>query len=445
MNRKPTKDSEQNKRPWAPSQLWQRAKEKLARYREAVAALLPNNQAEGAGVSLVDRIRALVKGLEALVADEGEQQEKLLGLADLPSVAELQQRLDSLPSRYRALFTLEPLKADELLVAREEEFKVFKDIVSRWEAGRACSVALIGPEGSGKTSLVNCFANRWEKDNNLLRRDLDRRLRTEQNLLQIFTTWFNLVPRPTSLDELVQHLLSLPKSMLLIEGGHNLALRTVGGSGAAEAFFYLVTATRRHHLWLVSFRKAPWTRMNYQLRTERFFTHQLNTLFTDQQQVREALLLRQKNSGYPLVFRGKNGADPGPDQKTLEDAFFREIFAASGGSFDAALYYWLLCLEFDPAQQSLQACTVSKVDFSYLRKLDPDQLFTLAEALNHGELAAEEHGAIFHQPPLASLLQLEYLAGLNLLIGEGEPVRYRLNPIFYRPVTSTLEAMNILY
>lgn len=393
-------------------------------------------------------------GLQEVLQKEAAPQEKLLSLTDLPSAREVLRRSETFPPLHRRLFTLGPLKNREFLVAREEELEVLDDLFSRWEQGQACSLAVIGPEGSGKTSLANCFASEYGAQGELRRLEIDRRLQSPEDVIELFRQGFDIKKPLATLDELIGEMLTRPKGMVLVEGGHNLALRVVGGGRAVEAFCYLLLATRRHFLWLVTFRKVPWERLDYQYRINRFFTHQISTLLAGQQEIRQVLLLRQRISGYPLTFAGggngkeiRAGADDGRER---ENRFFRELFAASGGNLDAAFHYWLLCLDYDAETESFRACPLGKIDFSFLRELDGDQRFTLAEVLGHGGLSAEEHQRIFHCDPLTGRLRLEYLASLGLLLtepakGAAGQVRYRLNPVYYTPVVKTLEAMNILY
>ncbi|MDY0269909.1 AAA family ATPase [Trichloromonas sp.] len=392
--------------------------------------------------------------LQEVLHKEAAPQEKLLSLTDLPSAREVQRRSETFPPLHRRLFTLGPLKTREFLVARDEELEVLDDLFTRWEQGQACSLAVIGPEGSGKTSLVNCFASEYGSQGELLRLEIDKRLQSPEDVIELFRQGFDIKKPLATLDELIGELLTRPKGMILIEGGHNLALRVVGGGRAVEAICYLLLATRRHFLWLVTFRKVPWERLDYQYRVNRFFTHQVSTLLAGQQEIRQVLLLRQRISGYPLTFTGEgNGKEnngTAGDGRERENHFFRELFAASGGNLDAAFHYWLLCLGYDAETESFHACPLGKIDFSFLRELDGDQRFTLAEVLGHGGLSAEEHQRIFHCDPLTSRLRLEYLASLGLLLTEppkgreGE-IRYRLNPVYYTPVVKTLETMNILY
>ena len=392
--------------------------------------------------------------LQEVMHKEAAPQEKLLSLTDLPSTREVLSRSESFPPLHRRLFTLGPLKNREFLVAREEELEVLDDLFNRWEQGQACSLAVIGPEGSGKTSLANCFASEYGAQGALLRLEIDRRLQSPEDVVELFRQGFEIKKPLATLDELVEELLTRPKGMVLVEGGHNLALRVVGGGRAVEAFCYLLLATRRHFLWLVTFRKVPWERLNYQHQIDRFFTHQVSTLLAGQQEIRQVLLLRQRISGYPLTFAGEgNGKETNGtagDGRERENRFFRELFAASGGNLDAAFHYWLLCLGYDAETESFRACPLGKIDFSFLRELDGDQRFTLAEVLGHGGLSAKEHQRIFHCDSLTGRLRLEYLASLGLLLteppkgGEGA-VRYRLNPVYYSPVVKALEATNILY
>ncbi len=435
---------------------WRRIQAGLAGYRKRVGELVEESRqaAGGAQADLFSRASAYIKGLRKAIGKELPHAEDLLKFTDLPTYQEDLQRAEQLPPLYRRLFTLGPLKNREFLVAREAELKSLEEIFRRWEAGRPCSVALIGPEGSGKTSLANCFASEFGNRGNLIRASIDQRLTSEEQMLGLFQQWFGLEQHFESLAALIEQLLSLPRGMVLIEEGHNLSLRVIGGNRAAKAFFYVLMATRQHFLWLVSFRKIPWDRMNYQLEVARYFTHQVATLLSDRQELREVLMIRQRTSGYPLVFldgaaEDKKSEKPA-DQEVLAERFFKELFAASRGDIEAALYYWLLCLEYDEKSGAIRACHLGNIDHGFLRNLEDRHHFTLAEILGHGVLSAAEHARIFRLDHLESRLQLDYLASLNLLVPggleeDGLPGPWSVNPIFHGAVTATLEAKHILY
>ncbi|MEZ4483054.1 MAG: hypothetical protein R2864_00185 [Syntrophotaleaceae bacterium] len=113
----------------------------------------------------------------------------------------------------------------------------------------------------------------------------------------------------------------------------------------------------------------------------------------------------------------------------------------------AALYYWLLCLSYDQTEGTLSVQPLGKLDYSSLRSLDRQQLYALAEIVAHGELTTAEHAAIFGCDALRSQMLLDHLAQLNLLeCAQDENVsdRYQLSPLFFAPVTATLEGSNIL-
>lgn len=85
--------------------------------------------------------------------------------------------------------------------------------------------------------------------------------------------------------------------------------------------------------------------------------------------------------------------------------------------------------------------------WSRWRKLGRQQLYALAEIVAHGELTTTEHKAIFNCDSLRSHMLLDHLAQLNLLEytpEENAPERYQLSPLFFAPVTATLEGRNIL-
>jgi hypothetical protein len=394
----------------------------------------------------------LLKNIQGILGLGGKTEEALLTLTDLPSKTQILEQTDRLPATYQRLFTLGPLKHREFLVAREDELEDLEEIFQRWQEGKACCVALIGPEGSGKTSLVNCFQNQFGSKAEILRLEISSRLQSEEDVLHFFQEALYVEEKLTSLDELVSHLLASPRRVLIIEGGHRLGLRVIGSYRAVKAFHFVLMTTRRHFLWLVTFRKYPWSRLDHQLGISQYFTHQVHTLFHDKEEIREAILLRQRTSGLPLTFEA--GADEVETtekvQAASEEKFFRDLFEASSGSIEAAIYFWLLSVDYDAEGKTIIASPLGKPQYGFLRALGRDYLFALGEVLSHGELTAAEYCKIFRRDPLDGRMVLDYLADLHILLTEGcekgdAPLRYRLNPIFFGPTAQVLETMNILY
>jgi len=394
----------------------------------------------------------ILKNIQGLLGKGGKTEEILLTLTDLPTMSHVIEKAGRLPTLYQRLFTLGPLKNREFLVAREEELEELEDIFQRWQAGKACSVALVGPEGSGKTSLVNCFENQFGSKGEFLRTEIRRRVRSEADLLQFFQQWLKIEEVMTSPEDLVAFLLRGPRRVLIIEGGHHLGLRVIDGYRGVRAFLHVLMATRRHCLWLVTFRKSPWSRLDYQVGIGQHFTHQVRTLFHEEEQIREAIQLRHRTSGLPLLFAGEaeNGKKGEEAQAEKEARFFRELFEASSGSIDAAIYFWLLSVSYDEQARAIKAEQLGKPEFGFIRGLGHDYLFALAEVISHGGLTSEEYCSIFRRDALEGRMLLDYLTHLNILHASGgespeKPLSYSLNPIFFGPTAQVLESMNILY
>ena len=377
----------------------------------------------------------------------------LRSIGDLPTPEAILQKAEKLPPVCRRLFTSGALKNREFMVGKNKDLDTLRELFQRWREGLLCSIAVTGPDGSGKTSLVNCFQSELGNQMPVIRLDLDKRLTSETQLLETCQQWFGLQEVPTDLGAIENHLKSMPRSVIIFEGLHHLLLRTVGNLEAGRAFLRLVLTSRHRQLWVVTVRKYPWHRMDHLLGIDRYFTHQVHTLFNTQGEVRDALLLRLQTSGYPVTFLNGDKSDKTAppsgkdDQASRQDRFFSDLFAATRGNMQAALYYWLLSLDYDAQQQTLQVTPMDKLDYSSLRNLDRTQLYALAEILAHGGLTAQEHAAVFGGSPMQSRTLLDYLAQINLLQNpqcEDPFACYQVNPLFFAPISSLLEARNII-
>jgi hypothetical protein len=386
--------------------------------------------------------------------------ETMLQLTDLPTRADVQKRSRALPPIYRRLFSPESLNNREFMVGHEEDSKRLADSLARWQAGRAACVMLAGPDGSGKTSVLNSFEADLDPQILVTRLELERRVRHSTELVALLEQALELPQGSESVDQLIEQLLATPRRVIILEKSHQLMLRTVGGREAVEAMLYIIMTTRTHLLWVLSSRLYAWKRMEYLLGARQYFTHVIETGFLDREALREALMLRQRATGQELLFndegadvarvrtlRRSHALESTVVQEALADRFFSVLYAMSGGSVTAALFYWLHAQHLDRTGRILvNPC--ARFDDRFIKDLDRPYLFTLAEILCHGTLTPEEHGEIFRTPSLRSRLMLDYLCEISLVEMhevDGKPSHYGINPVFYSPVARNLSNLNILY
>ena len=389
-------------------------------------------------------------------------EENLLRLTDLPTEDELLETSKTLPPIYRRLYRNEPLSNREFLVGMEEELELIKVSMERWQSGKASSVAVVGPEGSGKTSLFNCFENDIPDDTNLVRSELQHRLLTRADVLGLFDDLLAFEEASTTLGELISKILDKGRQIIMLENCHQLFLRVVGGREAVDAFFYVIMNTRTHVFWLLSFRLLPWIRLGYLFNIEKFFTHVIKSEFHNVHEMIAALLLRQRATGLEPIYseEGVNShklrkllnnyrVHDAPVQNLLADIYFDNLYAISGGNMESALYYWLRSLTQNEQGQIIVLPCV-KVDSGFIKRLETINLLSLTEVLAHGSLSPREHGQIFNLEEFRSRMVLDYLRQIRLLQStthdkHGQPLYYSVNALFYTQIRSVLSDLHMIY
>jgi len=221
----------------------------------------------------------------------------------LPTIERVLEGPESLPGHVARFFLPKPLETDGLLVGRKTELEQLDDAVGGWADGNATSAILVGPRGSGKTSLINCFLRRQSHAQKVIRRRLDERLRTETNVRAFFCGLFQIDGTGQDVETVIEQLIQAESRMVVLEGVHNLLLRVVGGRKSAELFFYIMMRTRQRHCWLLSCRRLPWDNMDWLFGASHYFSHVIPVDTLSQDNLREALAARLEKCGVEAKFR----------------------------------------------------------------------------------------------------------------------------------------------
>ncbi|MDX1764301.1 MAG: hypothetical protein R3231_08270, partial [bacterium] len=337
---------------------------------------------------------------------------KTIPVGALPRWQEMEARLSELPGQARELLSPNPLDGGSPLFAkREQELKSLETSLGQWQEGRTQTVAVVGTDGCGRSSLLNQFQTKIAGESALLKTiTLDRRVGTERELAEQLGSPFEPTEACTSTDDLVNLLSRQEKQILILDDVQFLMLRTPQSLGVMEHFISTLLATQDRFFWILSVTLQAWRRLDQLYNLSRYCTDVVTLACFEKDAAVEALRLRLEATGLPLAYEEVNPADPagsgadspGKDsekdrKESLADCLFTGLYNLSRGSMKAALYYWQTFTAYDPDQKVLLILPIGEIDYSAVKKLDLDLLFSLGELLVHGPLTVREHACIFQR------------------------------------------------
>lgn len=338
---------------------------------------------------------------------------------------------------YQRLFRPEPVDDLRFLIGRDAEMAAMADLRRLWEAGQPACAVLVGEQGSGKTSLINCALAQVFAGLPVVRTQFKERIWQADQMRRF----------------LQQHVEQGPshRGIVILEELERAWLRCVGGYEALRELLAQVVSTSRRLLWIVAINNSAFRLLNAILGLERYFSHRINAAAVERPHLEEAILMRHNLTGLRLHFlAAREGAKRGARwrrrlglQPSPQSSFFEGLYQESEGLFRSAFELWLKHIE-QSHDGVLYVRPLEKPRYDALfAGLDLRELLTLQALLQHGSLSPDEHAAVFDISPRTSLDQLEILENCELV--EKEPAGgFRVRPEAARAVRVALHRRNLL-
>jgi hypothetical protein len=351
----------------------------------------------------------------------------------------------ALPENIVHAFSDEPLPAgDARFIGREEQAARLLAATDRWRAGRSSMVAVTGPQGCGITSFLQKISKTLGDNETCCYGELKRRPYDVSDTLALLSGVVGCERPCDSVDELVKYINGLSPRVFAIDNGHFLSCRIMGANEAIRVFGAVMVATQQHHLWVLGCQEYAWRRLVYVYRADRYFTDLVELSLFSEVELGQSLTARLQAAG----IASNSGMTTGQEQvPTMLARNLSTLYKLSNGKPDLAYFYFLTSLlnHNENAQLDMQA--VLALDFSALKLLISEELFTLAEVAAHGQLTIDDHRAVFRSSHEESWMLLERLYHQCLLDKDETEagVAYHLVQQYSDVITRHLSHLNYLY
>ena len=351
----------------------------------------------------------------------------------------------ALPEALLEAFTDAPLAAgDARFVGREAQLKRMASAFELWRSGNSSMIAVTGPQGCGLSSFLRQLEPLAGSSGHFRYAELRRRPCDTSDTLAMLSDIVGLDQAASSVDDLLERINQLPPAVFVIDNGHFLTCRVMGAHEAIRVFGAVMVATQQRHLWILGCEKFAWWRLTYIYRADRYFTDRVELAMFSAPELDECIALRQQMSGIELNSAMEAGDQGLPDDLEAE---LPTLYKLSNGKPDFAFFYFLGGLQVNPENSKLDMKPGTALDFSVLKSLISEELFTLAEVAVHGSMTIDDHRALFRTSREESWLLLERLYQQCLLDKESTAgdIGYRLVPVYSEVISRYLTSTNNLY
>ena len=362
------------------------------------------------------------------------------------------RRIQELPFIYRQLFAINEVPERRNYISVNENFGTIRQAYERWQEGVPTACAIVGEKGSGKSTYLYLVQEELFKTSEDWHFDLNQTIWNQLELLNLFREKIE-EEGIASIDDLITHLNSGDKKVIVFEGIHNLYLRHLNGYEAIEQLIYLVSETTENVFWVVSCSRYAWAFLDKAANIGNHFSPSIRIDTLDEKQIERLILSRHGASGYELVFEAEEAYkksrtyrrlmnDEAKAQEHLREKYFEELAELAGGNALIAMIFWIRSIHaFDDSYCYITPLDTDSLDM--VEDLTPETLFVLAAVILHDMLSSAELSTVLGISQKESKLIFNRLKAKGILVAQENGMA--LNQLMYRHVIRELKERNILH
>jgi hypothetical protein len=389
---------------------------------------------------------------------------RFLGFAEVEGISSQEKRSLSeylsksvqeleLPFIYRRLF--EPgFEIDSRFnIAPDGFYTMMESAYSSWNEGLETNLLILGERGSGKSNAIRIGREKIFEKKEIVFIEFDKTFYDEKTLVSYFEEALGYSGIETVEELTAKISMRRKRIIIVVENLQNAFIRNMHGFEAIEAFWILMSSTKNKIFWIVTISRYTWKFFEKLSSADQFFSHidEIDTLSDDQ--IRKAIMVRHKSTGFQLKFepaqsvqnsrtfkkllaRGVN------EQEYLADYYFTRLAEISEGNMSVAIIFWLQSIkEFDEKSILIAPIEIAAVD--RLEVPSRNVLFTLAAFAIHDTLNEDQLSMALHQDQNESKLMIARMRSKGILIKTD--YGYRMNQLVYRQIIRMLKRRNILH
>lgn len=362
-------------------------------------------------------------------------------------LSKAQTKIHQLPLIYQHLFDNLPVKESNLFLYRNAEIEKLDKAYDNWINSNYSATLITGENGSGKTSLINYYAENHKTNYQIIKFDINSSYYTEEHFFKLMNALFSQ-SNLNSDDELKLYYESnTTRKIIILDGVERLFLRIVNGFECLNKLLTFIVSTNDKFLWNCSISRYALEYLKKTIAINDYFDFEINLDSLDLEEVEEIILKRNRLGGYNVLFATNtevknNDNVKESDQDIIKQAFFKDLYKFAKSNIQLSLYYWLQSIN-SVDDYNVEVGDFTMPDFNFLESFSFEKIFTLYLIVLHGKLKAEEHALIFNQPLYLSQKILFILKEDSVLIAANG--YFKLNGILYNNVVKLLNNKNLIH
>jgi hypothetical protein len=366
------------------------------------------------------------------------------------NLTEFDRKLADLPPVYRLLFGADPLADERFFGGRETELEVLRNGYAAWQAGHHIMTAIVGENGSGRTTLLNFARQRPLRGAVTVQLQASPSMCTGDTLVR-FLAPLGATDEDSidSLEEKVRS--SADRRVCLLEDVQRLFVRTIVGFDMLERLLLFMARTSGSIFWVVTCSLYSWRYLDQVLGLSGYFNETIVLKGMDAPELAQLVLKRHRVSGYTLRFEPSDRGEQSrrflrlrsdrARQEYLREVFFRRLSEIAEGNIGIALLLWLQGVQGFERNEVVLSSDIG-LDEAVLFAIPAEDQFTLAALILHEYLRPARLAEVFNEPIQDCRLRLDRLKNRGIL--QETRFGYNVHPLAYRSVARVLRSRNLV-